>query len=226
MMAELHRLEVLLSTLGVKVEAHWISSAINRYADALSRQWDPGDTSATDALVLSLCDAYAPDAVVFGNRPVGLEPTLRPASDRHQESGGQWSVWRPDRATVAGTAVVRAADQVGDAPTRPSPRRNREVPSGPSLAEPQLGARHRRDRTTEAWRTATRDAVLTWTGASATGGDSVAADLLSLHCWSTNSWATWSSKWRKWERFCEHDNRNIFPASKGDVLAYIGFLRL
>jgi hypothetical protein len=54
----------------------------------------------------------------------------------------------------------------------------------------------------------------------------VAADLLSTHCWSENSWATRSSQWRKWVGFCEQDDRSIFPASEGDVLAYIGFLKL
>jgi hypothetical protein len=76
MMAELRRLEVMLRTLGVKLEARWIPSAINRYADALSRRWDPGDTSATDALVQSLCDAYAPDAVVFGTGELGSTQQL------------------------------------------------------------------------------------------------------------------------------------------------------
>ena len=54
----------------------------------------------------------------------------------------------------------------------------------------------------------------------------MAADLLSTHCWSENSWATRSSQWRKWVGFCEQDDRSIFPASEGDVLAYIGFLKL
>jgi hypothetical protein len=57
MMAELRRLEVMLRILGVKLEARWIPSAVNRYADALSRQWDPGDVCATEALVESLCSA-------------------------------------------------------------------------------------------------------------------------------------------------------------------------
>jgi site-specific recombinase XerD len=54
----------------------------------------------------------------------------------------------------------------------------------------------------------------------------VAADLLSQHCWSENTWATRSSQWRKWVGFCEQDERSIFPTSEGDILAYIGLLRL
>jgi hypothetical protein len=77
MMAELRRLEVMLRILGVKLEARWIPSAVNRYADALSRQWDPGDVCATEALVESLCSAYELDAVVFPYRPVGEHPIAR-----------------------------------------------------------------------------------------------------------------------------------------------------
>jgi integrase len=54
----------------------------------------------------------------------------------------------------------------------------------------------------------------------------VAADLLSRHCWSGNTWATRSSQWRKWVGFCEQDDRNAFPATEGDVLAFVGFLKL
>jgi integrase len=54
----------------------------------------------------------------------------------------------------------------------------------------------------------------------------VAEDLLYQHCWSGNTWATRSSQWRKWVGFCEQYERSIFPASEGDVLAYIVFLSL
>jgi hypothetical protein len=64
------------------------------------------------------------------------------------------------------------------------------------------------------------------TGASATGGASAAADLLSRHCWSGNTRVTRSRQWRKWVGFCEQDERSVFPASEGDVLAYIAFLKL
>jgi hypothetical protein len=77
MMAELRRLEVLLRILGVKLEARCIPSAVNRYADALSRQWDPGDVCATEALVESLCSVHEPDEVVFPYRPVGEHPISR-----------------------------------------------------------------------------------------------------------------------------------------------------
>jgi integrase len=76
------------------------------------------------------------------------------------------------------------------------------------------------------WGATIRDAVLARTGANATGGAGVVADLLSRHCWSDNTWATRSSQWRKWVGFCGQDDRNVFPASEGDVLAYVGFLKM
>jgi hypothetical protein len=99
MMAELRRLEVMLRILGVKVEARWIPSAVNRYADALSRQWDPGDVCATEALVESLCSAYEPDAVVFPYRPVEEHPIAR-RKYLEMQMGGDWGngrarLWNP-----------------------------------------------------------------------------------------------------------------------------------
>jgi hypothetical protein len=77
MMAELRRLEVMLRILGVKMEAQWIPSASNRFAEALSRQWDPGDVCSTKTLVESLFSAKEPNAVVFPYRPVGEHPTAQ-----------------------------------------------------------------------------------------------------------------------------------------------------
>jgi hypothetical protein len=71
MMQELRRLQAMMTALGVRIEARWLPSAVNRFADALSRQWDPGDVRATETLVRSLYDAYAPEAVVFPCRPTG-----------------------------------------------------------------------------------------------------------------------------------------------------------
>jgi hypothetical protein len=77
MMAELHRLEVMLRALGVRMDAQWLPSAVNRYADSLSRQWDPWDVCVMEELVRSLSNAYAPDAVVFPYRPVGEHQIAR-----------------------------------------------------------------------------------------------------------------------------------------------------
>jgi hypothetical protein len=50
---------------------------VNNYADSLSRQWDPGDVQETTELLRSLCAAYAPEAVVFRDRPTGKHPVAR-----------------------------------------------------------------------------------------------------------------------------------------------------
>jgi hypothetical protein len=77
MMQELRRLQAVMQVLNVQIEARWLPSAVNRFADSLSRQWDPGDVRATETLLRSLCDAYEPDAVVFPYRPIGEHPTAR-----------------------------------------------------------------------------------------------------------------------------------------------------
>jgi hypothetical protein len=77
MMAELRWLEAMLRALGVRVEARWLPSAVNRYVDSLSRQWDPGDVFVTEELVRSLSSVHASDAVSFSYRPVGIQPVER-----------------------------------------------------------------------------------------------------------------------------------------------------
>lgn len=71
MMVELRRLEKLLKALGVTIEARWLPSAVNKFADALSRTWDPGDAQATAALVQSVSAEYRLSEVVFRERPLG-----------------------------------------------------------------------------------------------------------------------------------------------------------
>ena len=71
MKVELRRLEVLLRVLGVRLEARWIPSTVNRFADALSRTWDTGDARTTDALLRSIMTGYRLDHVVFWERPTG-----------------------------------------------------------------------------------------------------------------------------------------------------------
>ena len=58
MMIELRKLEVLLKVLGARLEARWIPSAVNRFADTLSRTWDPRDARATDSLLHSIQNEY------------------------------------------------------------------------------------------------------------------------------------------------------------------------
>lgn len=44
--------------------------------------------------------------------------------------------------------------------------------------------------------------------------------------WAQSTWATRSSQWNKFARFCEEEDRSPCPADEGAVLAYIGYLRL
>lgn len=76
MMSELRKLQKLLRVLGVQVESRWLPSAVNKYADSLSRTWDPGDTQASEQLVKDICRQYHFDRPAFLMRPLN-EP--RPA---------------------------------------------------------------------------------------------------------------------------------------------------
>ena len=78
-----------------------------------------------------------------------------------------------------------------------------------------------------AWQEGIRDAVLSKGGDDdATGGVQAAADLLADFRLTAGTWLNRSSQIRKWFGFCEDDGRNKLGASKGDVLAYIGYLHL
>lgn len=77
MMAELLRLQFMLRTLAVRTDARWLPSAVNRFADALSRTWDPGYVQATDQLAQSIQDEYQVDLVVFAHRPLGEMAVVR-----------------------------------------------------------------------------------------------------------------------------------------------------
>lgn len=71
MMAELRKLEVLMRVQGVRLEARWIPSAVNKFADSLSRTWDPGDVRATESLSRSVLEEFRLDRVAFRHRPMG-----------------------------------------------------------------------------------------------------------------------------------------------------------
>lgn len=60
--------EVLLRVLGVRIDARWIPSAVNRYADSLSRTWDPGDVRVTAWLAASIQEERGIDEMAFATR--------------------------------------------------------------------------------------------------------------------------------------------------------------
>ena len=70
MMSELHKLRVLLQAMGVKLVARWLPKAVNRFADRLSRTWDPGDVTDTEELIASLRHEHHFDEVAFRSRPL------------------------------------------------------------------------------------------------------------------------------------------------------------
>ena len=71
MMVELRNIKELLRVLGVRLEARWIPSTVNRFANTLSRTWDPGDARAIDDLLRSIMTDYRLEQVVFRDRPMG-----------------------------------------------------------------------------------------------------------------------------------------------------------
>lgn len=71
MMEEIRRLQALLKALGVKIEARWLPSGVNSFANALSHTWVSAGARATDTLVSSICRQYAMSHVVFHDRPFG-----------------------------------------------------------------------------------------------------------------------------------------------------------
>ena len=99
MMAELRRLQVMLRTLGVHIEARWLPSAVNRFADALSQTWDPGDVRATEQLLMSIQEEHQLDSVVFASRPLGETPVVRRkylATQMEEDWGdGRARLWNP-----------------------------------------------------------------------------------------------------------------------------------
>jgi hypothetical protein len=77
MMKELRRLKRELDELGITISLSWLPSALNYYADLLSRSWDPGDLQCTRTVLRGLLDGGAvSDATpVFRYRPLNEHPT-------------------------------------------------------------------------------------------------------------------------------------------------------
>ena len=54
LISELRKLRSMLEILGIKIQSRWLPSAVNKYADALSRTWRPTDLRVTEQLVRDL----------------------------------------------------------------------------------------------------------------------------------------------------------------------------
>lgn len=70
MMSELRKLRILLHAMGVELEARWLPTAVNKFADRLSRTWDPADVAVTEELIASMVEEHRVDEVAFRSRPL------------------------------------------------------------------------------------------------------------------------------------------------------------
>lgn len=91
MMAELRKLQKILVALDVRLDARWLPSAVNRYADSLSRKWNPADVNVSEQLLAAIQQQYNFDRPAFCARPLN-EP--RPA--RLKQIGSQMQEWWGD----------------------------------------------------------------------------------------------------------------------------------
>lgn len=99
LMSELRKLRAMLASCGVRIEARWIPSAVNRFADSLSQTWDPGDMRATESLLSSLQREYRIDRIAFAHRPLNEHPVARRkhlSAEMNSDWGdGKARLWAP-----------------------------------------------------------------------------------------------------------------------------------
>jgi hypothetical protein len=163
----------------------------------------------------------------WGDGPARLwSPTfdmVRPVLEKMKDDGVQGVL-----ITIHGlrAALVRMVEQISDAHSLVGAGAYNSMIRRSDLSQPRVGARDRSYQAIEPWSSSILDAVVTRTGASATGVASMAVDLLSQHCWADWTWVTRRKQWRKRVYFCKQDEHSAFPASEGDDLALVGFLKL
>ena len=99
MMSELRKLHRCLHHLGVHVSAQWLPSAVNRYADRLSRTWNVRDVSLNTWLLEELRRAYNLAPVPFRYPPMGDHPCAlrKQAMQQLQDYWGDGTprLWNP-----------------------------------------------------------------------------------------------------------------------------------
>lgn len=76
LMRELRRLKLVLSRMGVSIRAEWLPSAVNKFADALSRRFPRGDLSIRRQLRRSVADGMKAPVEAFKYRPLGEHPVF------------------------------------------------------------------------------------------------------------------------------------------------------
>lgn len=82
------------------------------------------------------------------------------------------------------------------------------------------------DQLATGWRGGIRDTVISLNGPSATGREKEAAMIMSAYGWAYTTWRKRTSHLRKLLRFCEDEEREALPATKGEFHGYIEFLSL
>lgn len=76
LMHELRKLKLILDKLGVHIRAEWLPSAMNRYADALSRRFPSSDLKIRQQLTRSIADGMKARGAEFVRRPLGDHPVF------------------------------------------------------------------------------------------------------------------------------------------------------
>lgn len=115
MMVELRKLQKQLVALRVRLDARWLPSAVNRYADAVSRKWNTADVNVSKRLLVTIQQQYNFDRLAFYARPLNepLPARLKRIGLQMQESWGDGNarLWNPPIDFLP--LVVRKLQQVG-----------------------------------------------------------------------------------------------------------------
>jgi hypothetical protein len=94
-----------LDRLGLHLDAKWLPSALNKYADALSRRFPRGDRQIRRSLRRSVMAGMQAPADVFPYRPLGEHPVfLRRQS--FQEMANTWSLTDKTRLLCPPTELI------------------------------------------------------------------------------------------------------------------------
>jgi Reverse transcriptase (RNA-dependent DNA polymerase) len=90
MMRELRRLKKVLDELGLQLSSEWIPSVANKFADALSSRFSPGDLAVRQTLRRSVVDGMMAPLDSFPLRPLGVHPVFL-RRQCHNELALHWS---------------------------------------------------------------------------------------------------------------------------------------
>jgi hypothetical protein len=255
MMRELRRFKKVLNDLGLELSSEWIPSVANKFADALSRRFSPGDIAVrqTDAAAFRrgwndgvsrlvplpatkrapcLPPPPVPQRIGIALVPRGNATALS-ASGTHGSSGEEatdiQSTCPPPNARLAEAIMVPAGlgYEYQDASPAASPgiSLDRDTTTESILASPT-------PRSEPASRRAPipADPALTkfpFDGSDmTTGGAARARRLLEDFSWSTRTIGSRSTKWKAYQEFCGHDGLAIVPVNEGQLVAYVGWLTI